>query len=219
MADLLSSWRQLIGAHTTSPQAEGIGRALLASWTEPHRRYHGVVHLRDVLRHVDELADFRVDTGAVKLAAWYHDSVYAGGPDDEENSARRAERELRSLNVSPAMIAEVARLVRLTVDHDPAPGDRNGETLSDADLALLAVDPVQYAANTEAVRAEYAHVPPADFAAKRARIINALLQGPSIYRTAYGRRHWEARARGNLSRELAGLVSAGRSGSGPPPLG
>lgn len=90
----------------------------------------------DILVRVEQLADHADDPDAVRLAAWYHDCVYEGLPDDEERSARRAEEDLSRLGVAPAMVDEVARLVRMTVTHDPAPGDHNGEVLSDADLAV-----------------------------------------------------------------------------------
>ena len=40
--------------------------------------------------------------------------------------------------------AEVARLVRLTASHDPAPGDARGAQLVDADLAILGALPGRY---------------------------------------------------------------------------
>ena len=203
--DLLAAWQILIRRHSTAPQATEIGLSLLDSWGEPHRRYHDIAHLRDVLSRVDELAEHAVDADAVRLAAWYHDVIYRGRPDDEENSALRAETDLDTLGVPPALIQEVARLVRLTTSHDPAAGDRNGEALSDADLAILAASSDRYAAYTAAVRAEYAHVPDEDFRAGRASILRALLDGPSIYRTPHARTYWEALARANLSREFNDL--------------
>ncbi len=99
----------------------------------------------------------------MRLAAWYHDAVYAGLPDDEERSAQRAEQDLSRLGVRPPqLVDEVARLIRLTITHDPAPGDHNGEVLSDADLASLAVPRDRYERNTAAIRAEYDHVPPTE---------------------------------------------------------
>ncbi|MFE1792376.1 hypothetical protein ACFW7J_28950, partial [Streptomyces sp. NPDC059525] len=97
---------------------------LLAAWAEPQRRYHTTAHLADVLARVDVLAAHAADPTAVELAAWFHDAVYR--PDrseNEERSAALAERALPELGVGPARTAEVARLVRLTVTHDPAPGD------------------------------------------------------------------------------------------------
>ncbi len=182
-----------------------MGAALLARWSEPHRRYHDVAHLLGVLDAVDDLAGFAEDADAVRLAAWYHDAVYAGAPDDEENSARLAETDLGALGLPAGLVAEVARLVRLTVQHDPGPADRNGQVLSDADLAVLALAPEDYRSNTAKVRAEYGHVSDDDFRAGRARVIEALLAAPALYRTADARRLWEDAARRNLSSELRTL--------------
>ena len=159
MQDLHKAWAALSGRHTGDATAEDVGRALVAAWSEPHRTYHSVQHLRDILDRVEELGPYADDPDSVRLAAWYHDSIYAGLPDDEERSARRAEQELSRLGVAPDTVNEVARLVRLTITHDPAAGDRNGEVLSDADLAPLAVSRDLYQLNSAAIRAEYPHIP------------------------------------------------------------
>lgn len=203
--DLVRAWDALIGRHSTDPAAAAIGRALIASWAEPHRRYHALGHLREVLRHVEEVAEHAADADAVRLAAWYHDAVYQGRSDDEERSAQRAEAELSALGVRPSLVAEVARLVRVTVGHDPAAGDRNGEALCDADLAVLGAEPDRYRANTAAVRAEYAHVPDSDFRVGRARVVRGLLAAPALFHTPLARSRWESQARANLDAELRSL--------------
>ncbi|MEX7471936.1 HD domain-containing protein [Mycobacterium adipatum] len=205
MTDLLHEWRALLTRHSVSPDIAAVGAALLARWSEPHRRYHDVAHLLGVLDAVDDLAGFADDPDAVRLAAWYHDAVYAGAPDDEENSAVLAEADLSALGLPAELVDEVARLVRLTVEHDPGPSDRNGQVLSDADLAVLALEPAEYRRNSARVRAEYGHVPDADFRAGRARVIAALLAAPSLYRTPDARRLWEDAARRNLTSELRTL--------------
>lgn len=148
MQDLLESWSDLITRYTADPEAMDVSSRLVESWSKPHRRYHGAAHLRDILAGVEGLAGRAEDADAVRLAAWYHDAVYQGRPDDEERSVLRAERGLAALGVAPELVDEVARLVRLTVHHDPAPGDRNGELLSDADLWTLALPPERYRRNT-----------------------------------------------------------------------
>jgi predicted metal-dependent HD superfamily phosphohydrolase len=183
------------------------GRALIARWAEPHRRYHDLAHLTTVLDNVHDLAGHARDLDAVRLAVWYHDAVYAGAPDDEENSARLAEADLSALGLPPALVTEVARLVRLTATHDPAPGDDNGETLCDADLAILAAGSETYARYAAAVRAEYAHVPDADFRAGRADVLRRLLEGPALFRTPAGHERWEAAARANIEAELRTLTA------------
>lgn len=206
MQDLVEAWATLLSRHTDNPAAAEVGRGLVASWSEPHRRYHSVEHLRDILDRVEELAEFAEDADAVRLAAWYHDAVYAGRPDDEELSAQRAEQDLSRLGLRPQLVDEVARLIRLTITHDPVPGDHNGEVLSDADLAALAVPRDRYEKNTAAIRAEYGHVPNEVFRRGRVQVLVALLGGPGVFRTEYARREWEASAQGNLRAELATLT-------------
>jgi predicted metal-dependent HD superfamily phosphohydrolase len=203
--DLIRAWDDLIGRYTADSAAAATGRALLASWAEPHRQYHTLSHLRDVLSHVEELADDAADPDAVRLAAWYHDCVYQGQPDDEERSAQRAEAELAALGIAPSLVAEVARLVRLTIGHKPEDGDRNGVVLCDADLAVLGIEPDRYRANSAAIRTEYPHVRDLDYRARRARVVRALLSGPAVYHSPVARSRWESRARANLTEELRTL--------------
>ncbi|MFD1828680.1 hypothetical protein ACFSJS_03235 [Streptomyces desertarenae] len=179
---------------------------LLARWAEPHRRYHTTDHLVAVLDRVGLLSAHCTGPDAVAaatLAAWFHDAVYLPERStNEERSARLAERALPEAGVPAALAAEVARLVRLTATHDPAPGDTAGEVLCDADLAVLAGTPQEYAAYAAAVREEYAFVPDDAFRAGRADVLRRLLDLPALFRTPYGRDHWEHRARRNLAAEL-----------------
>ena len=204
--DLVQAWHTLLGRHSISSRIDDFGRALLASWSEPRRRYHDIDHLRDVLDYIDQLAEYAADADAVRLAAWYHDSVFEGSPDDEELSARRAEAELGALGLNTEAIAEVARLIRMTAAHNPDPGDRDAEVLSDADLASLAVPRERYRRNSANIRTEFAHIPEAVFRSGRAAIIAALLAAPTLYRTPGARQRWERQARENLRAELDTLI-------------
>ncbi|MFE0453562.1 hypothetical protein ACFW2D_20150 [Streptomyces sp. NPDC058914] len=176
---------------------------LLARWQEPQRRYHTLTHLTAVLDHIDTLEAYADDPDVVRLAAWFHDAVYL--PDrseNEERSARLAERALPEAGLPDAKTAEVARLVRLTVTHDPADDDRDGQVLCDADLAILAAPPSAYAAYTAAVREEYHFVPNEAFREGRATVLRQLLALPRLFRTPHGAAEWEATARYNLRGEL-----------------
>ncbi|MEV3950737.1 MULTISPECIES: HD domain-containing protein [Streptomyces] len=176
---------------------------LLDRWGEPQRRYHTTAHLAQVLDHVDTLAGHAADPDVVRLAVWFHDAVYR--PDrseNEERSAALAERALPEAGVPDAATAEVARLVRLTVTHDPADGDRDGEVLCDADLAILASAPREYAAYAAQVREEYGFVPDDLFRAGRADVLRHLLGLPRLFRTPHGAAVWEPRARQNVTTEL-----------------
>lgn len=206
---LRERWARTLRATTGRPDLDPYPYAdkLLERWAEPQRRYHTTAHLAAVLDHLDALADHAEDPELVRLAAWFHDAVYR--PDrseNEERSAALAERALTEAGLADSQVEEVARLVRLTVTHDPADGDTNGEALCDADLAILAAPPQDYAAYTRAVREEYGFVPDEAFRAGRAAVLRQLLDLPRLFRTPHGRAAWEAPARENLTTELALLT-------------
>ncbi|GAA3061072.1 HD domain-containing protein [Streptomyces glomeratus] len=189
-----------------APYAEN----LLARWQEPQRRYHTLAHLTAVLDHIDVLQEYADDPDVVRLAAWFHDAVYL--PDrseNEERSARLAERALSEAGVAGDRTAEVARLVRLTVTHHPADDDHDGQVLCDADLAILGAPPAAYAAYTAAVREEYGFVPGDAFREGRAAVLRELLALPRLFHTPYGQERWEATARYNIGSELEMLSTRG----------
>ncbi|MPV38095.1 DUF4031 domain-containing protein [Georgenia subflava] len=206
-AELAGRWAALVDE--PPPGWAELGEELIARWSEPHRRYHDLVHLHDVLRHLDDLGDDGEEvTRSVRLAAWFHDAVYDGVPGvDEEASAMLAEDRLRTVGVPAAEVTEVSRLVRLTAGHSPGPDDPAGAALCDADLAILAAAPARYRIYGSAVRAEYAHVPDADFRRGRAAVLADLLGHDRLFTTAAGFRRWEQRARENIAAELGALQS------------
>jgi predicted metal-dependent HD superfamily phosphohydrolase len=206
--DLLRRCQEPAADDAPAPDPAPYGTDLLGRWAEPQRRYHTLDHLQAVLDHATELMAYADDPDAVALAAWFHDAVYRSDrSENEERSAHLAERALPEAGVGAARTAEVARLVRLTVSHDPAEGDHNGEVLCDADLAVLAGDPAAYAAYAAAVRSEYGFVPDDAFRAGRAAVLRQLLGLPALFRTAYGREQWERTARRNLTTELELLTA------------
>jgi predicted metal-dependent HD superfamily phosphohydrolase len=186
------------------PEEAATRDELLAAYADPARGYHDLRHLTEVLDRLDELAAAGepFEREPVVLAAWFHDAVYDGASGAEERSARWAGEALAH---DPALAAEVARLVRLTVHHWPADDDRSGAALCDADLAILAAPPGRYAEYVADVRREYAHVPDDAFHAGRAAVLRDLQAKPHLFHTAYARAHWEAPARANLTGELTSL--------------
>jgi predicted metal-dependent HD superfamily phosphohydrolase len=202
---LLGSWTAALGGRAAVVVA---GRDLLARYDEPHRRYHDRRHLAEVLSALRELTTGRELPVDVVCAAWFHDAVHDGGDDDEQRSAALATRVLTGLGVAPDVVAEVARLVRMTLTHDPAADDVAGALLSDADLAVLGADPGRYERYAADVRQEYAHVDDAAFRAGRTAVLRDLLERPRLYRTEEGHRRWDAPARRNLQAEITRLVGA-----------
>ena len=180
---------------------DALRRRLEEAYDAPGRGYHDLLHLTEVLEHVDELLPpGHTDRTAVLVAAWFHDAVYEGRHDDETRSANLAESALDG-----SLAGEVGRLVRLTATHRPADDDLAGQVLCDADLAILAAPPERYASYVAGVRTEHAHGPDADFAAGRAAVLRDLLDKPTLFHTPVARRRWEQAARANVERELSTL--------------
>lgn len=208
MEDLRSRWPARLGSQTE------LRDRLLAAYASPHRHYHDTRHLAEVLERLDvlltqpELGD--VDRDVVVLAAWFHDAVYDGLPDDVERSAELARSTLTEAGLPDVHVAEVTRLVRLTLEHRPAAHDLAGQVLSDADLAILAAGPERYTEYVAGVREEYRHLDDDTFRDGRAEILRALLARPRLFHTPHAAREWEAAARANVERELAELGSPPR---------
>jgi predicted metal-dependent HD superfamily phosphohydrolase len=195
-SDLLARW------NATLPRQQELGENLISRYSEPHRRYHTTKHLLKMLTMIDQLADDH-DIFLVQLAAWFHDAVYnipAGQISNEEASARLALRELSRVGLEQEDLNQVARLVRLTETHLPGPRDPEGELLCDADLAILASDPADYADYIVAIREEYAQLTEEEVLAGRLAMLTELADR-EIFRTAKGRQLTDT-ARANVVAEM-----------------
>lgn len=198
---LLARFDQLL------PGQADVAEELLDRYGEPHRHYHDRRHLVHVLDRVEEFAAGRHDHFTVSLAAWFHDAVYAIPPreiSNEEASARLAIRTLVRCGLEQEEIGEVARLVRLTQTHRPVGSDPDGELLCDADLAILAAEPEQYARYVADIRREYAGLDDEQFDRGRLEVLTRF-GGRPVFRTTAARR-LEKAAQHNLRQEAITLV-------------
>lgn len=189
---------------------------LLAQWSQPHRRYHTVQHLAEVLAAVDELSAARacdaVSARLARVAGWYHDLAYdpqAAPGSNEHRSATMTRDHLNALGVTRGTVDVVESLVTMTIDHDIDGGPSHmaswrhtAAVFHDADLWILSSPTDRYREYAEQVRQEYAHVPPALFRQGRAAILADFLTRPVLYRTDHAHRRWEAPARANVAAEL-----------------
>lgn len=175
---------------------------LIRRWVEPHRHYHDIRHLAQCL---DALTLLGGATRATTLAAWFHDAVYEGRPGDEEASANLAERSLGRL-VSGTEVDEVARLVRMTAEHNPA--DPQAGLLSDADLSVLGQVPGRYHVYLRDVRLDFEHLDDETWRRGRLQVVGSLLAVEPLFHTVKGRAFWGDAARANLEAERDRLADA-----------
>jgi len=86
--------------------------------------------------------------------------------------------------------------------------DVDAAVLLDADLAILGAEPAAYSAYVHGVRLEYHHVAPPQWVVGRAAVLRSFLDRPAIFATPHMAATREARARANLSAELATLAQS-----------
>lgn len=192
--ELTARWQRLASTWGAAPEVvDAVYRDLVTRYGEPHRRYHTLEHIAEVLAVVDEL-----DGGVeVECAAWLHDVIYdVRAVDSEARSAGYAGDVLAQLRAPEDTIKEVQRLIELSATHAVVGGDKNGAVFTEADLAILMSPPDRYDRYVRDVRAEYAHVDDDGWRTGRRAVLESLL---SIVT--------DERARSNLARELATLTA------------
>ncbi len=200
------SWVNLLAAFGVTPAAAypPFDR-LVEAYSEPHRHYHNLEHVGEVLRVVGRLKG----GAAVQLAVWYHDAVYdPTAKDNEAKSAELAERELAALGVPAEVVKHVGDLVRSTAHFDATNFEGpDFDILHDADLAILGAAEQRYARYAADIRKEYAWVPDADYRAGRRQVLESFLSRPRIYRTDVMFAEGEEAARRNMTAEVERLTA------------
>lgn len=192
-ASWTGAWRELGIAAPDALLAE-----LQSRHGEPQRHYHTLQHLGECLGLLEAHRAAAERPAEVALALWFHDAIYdVHGHDNEARSADWG----RDALVAAGAPAEVARRVHglvMATQHSALPEGRDAELLVDIDLAILGAAPQRFAQYEQQIRAEYAHVPPVLFEARRRAILSRFLEREPLYRTAAIRAEREQRARINL---------------------
>jgi predicted metal-dependent HD superfamily phosphohydrolase len=207
---LQDNWFYIFAALPVAVErAQSLLQELLARYAEPHRHYHNLEHLHQVLATAVALQPLADDFTAVQLAAWFHDAVYdPRAADNEARSAAYAVASLRALGLPPAQVTAVERLILATRSHLAEPGDHDAHVLLDADLAILGSDPEQYDAYTRVIRREYEWVPEVQYRHGRRQVLERFVARESIYHTTPMMTVYEQAARSNLQRELTRLSAS-----------
>jgi predicted metal-dependent HD superfamily phosphohydrolase len=207
--ELLSeTWRRLAarqGAHASS--AEAVLDELIGAYLQPARQYHTLDHIAALLRQLEQHKAGVIDHDAVALAILFHDLVYdPQRHDNEAQSAAVARQRLTSLGFRAAGVDKIVSYIEAT-QHGPEVEitDPDLALLLDLDLSTLAAASDAYRLYASAIRREYRHVPDALYRSGRRQILDGFLARKRIYRTERLHALWEARARANISAEIAGL--------------
>ena len=196
------AWRDL----RLPPPAPDVLAGLLAGWAEPHRKYHTPQHLRECLALFERDRALARHPGEVAMALWFHDAVYdTARHDNEAASADWAARVLLESGAASDVAARVHALIMAT-RHSEVPATPDAKLLVDIDLAILGAEPSRFAEYERQIRDEYGFVPEDVFRDKRAAILRGFLARPALFSTPAYDARFDASARANLARAIAGLA-------------
>lgn len=184
---------------------------LRARYAEPQRSYHVWRHIEALLRWAQELEAGLADVDAVVLAILFHDAIYDPMKSDNEAESARLLQATSLDAFSQASRDRAVRMVEATARHEVPyeidAADRSDlEAFLDMDLSILGASHEVFDRYEEAVRQEYAFVPPELFRAGRKRILEGFLARPELYFSEWGRARFEGAARSNLERSIAALA-------------
>lgn len=204
---LQTGWVRLLGRFSVSPaDAYPVFDRLVAAHSEPHRHYHTLEHVAEMLKVVGRLAEASNDSEAIQLAVWFHDSMY--DPRARDNEARSADLmagALAPFSLPEGMIPHVRDMILATA-HAGDASDADTRVLLDADLAILASDEWRYVKYAEAIRREYGWVEETAYRTGRTAVLKAFLSRERIYRTERFHAVGEEAARRNLTAEIERLA-------------
>ena len=208
---LLRCWVELAHNLSLVGDVEAVGSDLLRRYAEPHRRYHSITDSHECLALLDTVVHMADDALAIEAAIWFHDAIYEGGADDnEERSAELASDTLTGLG-APVVLAETVSALVAATDHCAPPGEPDARLLCDIDLYPLAATTKQFDANTEALRAE-ADLTDVEFDRHRKAFMEKMLSREAIYYTDHFHRQLEPAARANMGRVLVDLANLDENG-------
>ena len=196
-----SVWREL-GASSAD---DALYHQIVASYSEPHRKYHTMQHLNECFSHLENVRLSAEHAAEVELALWFHDAIYnTSRKDNEQRSADWARDSALSAGISNDQTDRIYELIMATT-HNAVPAGRDAEVLVDIDLGILGAEPARFDEYELQVRAEYSWVPEFVYRDARKKILEEFAAREWIYSTETFRSEHEVQARANLARSLARL--------------
>jgi predicted metal-dependent HD superfamily phosphohydrolase len=200
-----ASWAALWQELGAQGAGDDLHRRLVECWSQKHRHYHTLQHLRECFEHfADARADMR-SPAEVAVALWFHDAFYEPARDDNEQRSADWLRECALQAGLPEATAQrMHDMVMATVDHMPQ-RDPDTQLLVDIDMSILGAEATRFDESDVQVRREYAHIAEPEWRVARRRKLQDFLDRPRLYGTDRFHSMLEARARENIARSLSRL--------------
>ncbi|MCC8988850.1 MAG: hypothetical protein LM523_14255 [Candidatus Contendobacter sp.] len=206
-ARFIALWRRHLG--DDSERAATAYAELVQFYSEPHRHYHTLAHIRHCLREFDRAAAFMDHADSVEMALWFHDAIYIPGAMDNE---RRSANLFREWSAGTGAVADfqerISDLVMATTHRTPPPW-RDGQFIVDIDLSSFGLPWDDCEQDGRLIRAECAHLTDDQYYPGHLRFLRALQNRPVFFFTDFFEQHYGQTARDNVNRIVGDLVARG----------
>jgi predicted metal-dependent HD superfamily phosphohydrolase len=167
---------------------------ILKRMTEPHRHYHTVSHVQDILYNINLVCVNGSEAARYMIAAaWFHDIIYDVHSNTNEEDSASYSRTIVMPDIDPDVLSNI---ILATRSHEP--NTFLQEIFCDLDLMILASNWEIYIDYVMKIRREYAHVSDHDFNHHRANFLRKMM-GKRLFHTMP---QLESLAHRNIEREL-----------------
>lgn len=200
----LGRWHKLMKTFQMSENDETF-EALINAYSEKHRHYHNIHHLKAVLAHLDQVWDAAEAPHEIELALWFHDAIYEPFKSDNElKSAKWAQDFLTEQHRPEDEINRIHNMIMATL-HIDRDGTADEELMVDIDLTILGARQDVYDEYERNIRKEYRMVPYFLYRKKRKEILAKFLERDRIYKTEFFYDLLESQARINIKNAIEAL--------------
>ncbi|MGK0363477.1 MAG: putative metal-dependent HD superfamily phosphohydrolase [Saprospiraceae bacterium] len=208
--DLQNRWLELTQRLKIDNQlAHRMHARLEKEYSESHRKYHNLQHLRELFSYVDEYEDLIEEKALVELAIWYHDVIYSVLPPakNELKSARFSLKEIPEGVLSEAERERLFCWIESTKKHliPEEHATLSGQLFMDFDMAIIAAPREKYKIYAQNIRDEYGIYPDLLYKSGRKKALESFLTSREIFLTDIFREKYEKKARENVAYELEQL--------------
>lgn len=161
------------GALLTKWNIRSSASDLLDRWREPHRRYHSLSHLDDLVQQINSRADINEKEKEILLiTALFHDIIY--DPQRADNEECSAKLLISLCGEVTDDISEIVRCILETADHKPS--SRLSTIFSEMDMSIVK-QPIAALLEWESgIAYEYSFLSPEKYCAGRIQFLKNMIE-------------------------------------------
>ncbi|MGE8721559.1 HD domain-containing protein [Leptospira terpstrae] len=173
-------------------------------YSEPHRTYHNLNHLYQMLGEYDLVSKELKDPEITLFALYYHDLIYdVTSKTNEEESANIAKERLSELTIENERIETCMEHILATKSHRL--GDKCHPDTSyflDIDISILGSEETKYYEYANNIRKEYSIFSDADYQTGRIQVLHHFIENIRLFHTDFFFDRYEMRSRHNVKLEI-----------------